>query len=85
MLAYEGFFLRRGDCSVEQKPSRKGWVGPWRQRTEFEGFREDEDVTDTLDIVHGQMNVTWPVPGGELGMLRLPPENLSHSPNAATA
>lgn len=73
MLAYEGFFYDEGIVPLSKSRRGKGWVGPWRQRTHFEGFREDEDVTDTLDIVHGQINVTWPVPGGELGMLRLPP------------
>ena len=73
MLAYEGFFYDEGIVPLSKSRRGKGWVGPWRQRTDFEGFREDEDVTDTLDIVHGEMNVTWPVPGGELGMLRLPP------------
>ena len=73
MLAYEGFFYEEGIVPLSKSRRGKGWVGPWRQRTVFEGFREDEDVTDTLEIVHGEMNVTWPVPGGELGMLRLPP------------
>lgn len=73
MLAYEGFFYDEGIVPLSKSRRGKGWVGPWRQRTDFEGFREDEDLTDTLDIVHGEMNVTWPVPGGEMGMLRLPP------------
>jgi hypothetical protein len=73
MLAYEGFFYEEGIVPLSKSRRGKGWVGPWRQRTVFEGFREDEDVTDTLEIVHGEMNVTWPVPRGELGMLRLPP------------
>ena len=73
MYAYEGFFYDEGQIPLRKSRRGKGWVGPWRQRTEFEGYREDEDVTDTLEIVHGQMNVTWPVPGGKLGMLQLPP------------
>jgi hypothetical protein len=73
MYAYEGFFYDEGQVPLNQSRRGKGWVGPWRQRTEFEGYRAGEDVSDSLEIVHGQMNVTWPVPGGELGMLRLPP------------
>lgn len=72
MYAYEGFFYDEGEISLSDSHRGKGWIGPWRQRTEQEGFRADEDVSDHLDIVHGQMNVTWPVPGGEAGMLQLP-------------
>jgi hypothetical protein len=73
MFAYDGFFYDEGEVPLSESGRGKGWIGPWRQRTEFEGYREDEDVTDTLCIVHGQMNVTWPVPGGKMGMLQLPP------------
>ena len=73
MYAYEGFFYDEGEVSLSESGRGRGWIGPWRQRTELEGFRADEDVSDSLDIVHGQMNVTWPVPGGEDGMLQCPP------------
>jgi hypothetical protein len=73
MYAYEGFFYDAGAVPLSESRRGKGWAGSWRQRTKLEGYRDDEDVTDTLDIVHGQMNVTWPVPGGKLGMLQLPP------------
>lgn len=73
MCAYEGFFYDEGEVALSESRRGKGWVGPWRQRTEAEGFRADEDVSDVLNIVHGKMNVTWPVPGGEDGMLQLPP------------
>jgi hypothetical protein len=73
MYAYEGFFHDEGEVPLRESGRGKGWIGPWRQRTEREGFRADEDVSDCLDIVHGQMNVTWPVPGGENGMLQLAP------------
>ncbi|MGB7326817.1 MAG: FecR domain-containing protein, partial [Rubripirellula sp.] len=72
MYAYEGFFYDESEISLSDSHRGKGWVGPWRQRTEVEGFRANEDVSDVLDIVHGKMNVTWPVPGGEDGMMRLP-------------
>lgn len=73
MYAYEGFFYDEGEVPLSISTHGKGWMGPWRQRTESEGFRADEDVSDFLEIVHGKINVTWPVPGGEDGMLQLPP------------
>ncbi len=73
---YEGFnyspgFLPLGDSTVGI-----GWRGPWRKRKPFEMTRPYEDASpDELEIVHGQMNVTWPVPGGRMGMLKLPAGN----------
>ncbi len=75
MYAYEGFFYDEGELALEQSTRGKGWVGPWRKRTDAEGAKGEPDTgtSDALRIVHGQMNVTWPVPGGRLGMLQFPP------------
>ncbi|MEM9943187.1 MAG: FecR family protein [Planctomycetota bacterium] len=74
MYAYEGFFYEPGPVALAESTRGKGWVGPWRKRTDSEGALEEPETAgnDSLDIVHGQMNVTWPIPGGELGMLRFP-------------
>lgn len=70
--AYEGFYYDAGQLPLSESHRGKGWKGTWRLRTVEEGYRLDQDLTDFLEIVHGQMNVTWPVPGGRLGMLRMP-------------
>ena len=52
----------------------KGWAGPWRLRKQEEVSRHKEkDSTTDMQIVHGKLNVAWPVPGGRLGMLEAPP------------
>ncbi len=71
--AYEGFYYKEGKIALEDSTRGKGWLGPWRARTLKEGYRQGQTVLDSLDIVHGKLNVTWPVPGGRLGMLRMPP------------
>lgn len=71
--AYEGFFYDEGRVPLDRSVRGKGWVGPWRARTVAEGYSEEQDLTDFLEIVHGRMNVTWPVDEGRLGMLRMPP------------
>lgn len=73
MDAYEGFYYEPGTYRLSECKRGKGWLGPWRERTIAEGYREDQDVADTLTIVSGQMNVTWPIPGGQQGMLEFPP------------
>lgn len=75
MYAYEGFFYDEGELPLAESTRGKGWVGPWRKRTDAEGAKVDPEkgTNDALQIVHGQMNVTWPVPGGRLGMLQFPP------------
>jgi hypothetical protein len=51
----------------------KGWAGPWRKRLPKERtLPADDSSPDHFEIVHGEMNVTWPVPGGRLGSLKLP-------------
>ena len=72
-FAYEGFFYNEGALPLSKSTKGNGWRGPWRKRSLLEGYRADQDTTNSLDIVHGQMNVTWGVRGGELGMLKMPP------------
>lgn len=74
MTAYSGFHYPPGELPLGESTKGKGWVGPWRLRLPDERRRPDEQTTpNMLQIVHGQMNVTWPVPGGRLGMLEMPP------------
>ncbi len=73
MTAYEGFYYPPGPLSLADGTRGKGWLGPWRLRNaEERQSPSEEPSTPVLNIVHGQMNVTWPVPGGRLGMLELP-------------
>ncbi|MFN3151526.1 FecR domain-containing protein [Bremerella sp.] len=74
MFAYEGFFYEPGPLPLKDTIKGKGWAGPWRLRQGEELRRPATDSSpDRFEIVHGQMNVTWPVPGGRQGMLQLPP------------
>ena len=73
LTAYEGFNYSPGILPLEQSTVGKGWAGPWRRRLPAERKAPAEDSSPGhFEIVHGQMNVTWPVPGGRLGMLKLP-------------
>ncbi|MHC2065850.1 FecR domain-containing protein [Bremerella sp. T1] len=73
MFAYEGFFYEPGVLSLDETTKGKGWAGPWRLRQGEElTFPASDSSPDHFNIVHGQMNVTWPVPGGRQGMLQLP-------------
>jgi len=74
LTAYEGFNYTPGILPLRQSTVGIGWEGPWRRRLPDERRNPLEDASpDELEIVHGQMNVTWPVPGGRLGMLKLSP------------
>ena len=74
MYAYEGFYYEPGILPLEQTTKGKGWSGPWRLRRGQERREPAEETSpEHFEIVHGQMNVTWPVPGGRKGMLQLPP------------
>ncbi|MEW4490877.1 FecR domain-containing protein [Thalassoglobus sp. JC818] len=76
MQAYEGFHYEPGILPLEETTKGIGWGGPWRLRTQEERKVPDvENSPEFFEIVHGLMNVTWPVPGGRLGMLMLPPSN----------
>ena len=73
MWVYEGFHYEPGNLPLDETTKGKGWAGPWRLRLPQERARPVEEVSpDHFEIVHGQLNVTWPVPGGRLGMLKLP-------------
>ena len=73
LAAYEGFNYSPGVLPLEQSNVGVGWAGPWRKRLPAEQTLPAEDTSpDHFEIVHGQMNVTWPVPGGRMGMLKLP-------------
>lgn len=74
MWAYEGFHYDEGPLPLTKTTRGLGWAGPWRLRLPDERRLPDrEESPKQFDIVHGQLNVTWPVPGGRLGMLQLPP------------
>ncbi|MCG6156355.1 FecR family protein [Rubinisphaera margarita] len=74
LTGYEGFNYSPGVLPLKQSTVGIGWNGPWRRRLPEERRAPDRDTSPAeLEIVHGQMNVTWPVPGGRLGMLKLPP------------
>lgn len=71
--AYDGFNYSPGILPLNESTVGQGWSGPWRIRTELERRsptlgQEDE----ILEIVHGEMKVQWPIPGGRLGALKLP-------------
>ena len=70
--AYEGFFYDEGTLPLRRSRRGKGWNGPWRRRSEGERQRGPQNTANELNIVHGQLNVTWPVPGGRHGHLELP-------------
>ena len=74
MQIYEGFFVEEGTFQLGQMNEGKGWAGPWRLR------RGDElrsypklNSSGKMEIAHGKMNAPWPVRGGRLGSLQLPP------------
>lgn len=73
LIAYEGFNYSPGVLPLSESTVGKGWAGPWRKRSPNERTHPAEDSSpDHFEIVHGEMNVTWPVPGGRLGSLKLP-------------
>lgn len=76
MSAYEGFHYDPGILPLEDTVKGNGWSGPWRLRLPAERrLPSTEASPDHFEIVHGQLNVTWPVPGGRLGMLKMKPGN----------
>ena len=72
MTAYEGFFLDAGEYQPAEIIKGKGWSSPWRLRQGDE-VQHGNDTSSTMRIVHGRMNMSWPVRGGRLGMLEFPP------------
>lgn len=73
MLAYEGFHVAEGVFQPSELDTGKGWDGPWRLRTAAEFGQNGPDTSENMRITHGKMNMAWPVKGGRLGMLELPP------------
>lgn len=73
MLAYDGFHYDAGRYAPGDISRGKGWGGPWRLRNEDERPHNQPDETTDMHIVHGKLNVVWPVEGGRLGMLEMPP------------
>lgn len=72
MTAYEGFHYGPGVLPLHETTKGIGWTGPWRLRSpEERKVPATEESPESFEVVHGQMNVTWPVPGGRLGMLKL--------------
>ncbi|WP_233903517.1 FecR domain-containing protein [Stieleria maiorica] len=77
LTAYEGFNYSPGVLALDQSAVGIGWAGPWRKRLPSERTLPSEDSSPGhFEIVHGQMNVTWPVPGGRMGMLKVPAGNV---------
>lgn len=74
MTVYEGFFHDEGTYSLDQIDGGKGWAHPWRLRVgeELRSYSKLES-SDLIRIPHGKMNAPWPVRGGRLGALELPP------------
>ncbi len=74
MHAYEGFFVGEGTYPLEEMNDGKGWAGAWRLRQGVE-LRDYAPLESTgkMNIVFGSMNAPWPVRGGRLGALELPP------------
>lgn len=73
LFAYEGFNYSPGVLPLAESTVGKGWAGSWRRRLPAERTLPASDASpDHFEIVHGEMNVTWPVPGGRLGSLKLP-------------
>ncbi|MEM1296655.1 MAG: FecR family protein [Verrucomicrobiota bacterium] len=73
MLAYEGFHVDEGVYQPADLATGKGWNGPWKLRTPEQFGHHAKDSSDDMRITHGRMNMAWPVKGGRLGMLELPP------------
>ncbi|MEM8913010.1 MAG: FecR domain-containing protein [Planctomycetota bacterium] len=73
LQVYEGFHYSPGFLPLPESTTGKGWAGPWRKRTSEENRHNTPDPSpNEMEIVHGEMNVRWPIPGGRLGALRMP-------------
>lgn len=73
MWAYEGFHVDEGAFQPGELDTGKGWDGPWRLRERWQFGTHKSDTSTDMRITHGQMDMAWPVKGGRLGMLELPP------------
>ncbi len=72
MRVYEGFDLPAGNYNLDELDGGKGWSGPWR-------LPEADEKTDgyhaaaspNVTVVHGRLDIPWPVRGGRKGALEL--------------
>jgi FecR protein len=74
LTVYEGFRYDEGTYAPSEIALLgKGWKAPWRLRegVELYGIHREESTQD-MRIVHGRLNVPWPVPGGRQGALEMP-------------
>jgi hypothetical protein len=73
MTHYEGFYYQEGTYQSSDLTQGYGWAGPWRLRQGVE-LRNPNETDSAIDmrIVHGAVNVPWPIPGGRLGGLEMP-------------
>ncbi len=79
LQAYEGFHYSPGNLPLNESTMGRGWNGPWRLRHPRGVWGDLEHASqENLTIVHGEIDVAWPVPGGRLGALKLPPEKLEY-------
>jgi hypothetical protein len=73
MRAYEGFQYDPADYEPSDLSRGQGWAGPWRLRNSIEQKDGMEiDSNQFMRIVHGQIDVRWPILGGRKGMLQFP-------------
>lgn len=72
MMSYEGFHVEAGSYPPATLNSGKGWAGPWRLRLSEEFQRQENDSSTLMTIAHSQMEIAWPLKGGQLGMLEMP-------------
>ncbi len=73
LTVYEGFNYSPGRLPLSHSTVGRGWAGPWRHLLSTGTSRAGDDATaGELTIVHREIQVPWPVPGGRLGMLKLP-------------
>lgn len=72
MTVYEGFHVDPGTYAPRELNTGKGWAGPWRPRRPEEAARDIADAATRMKIAHSQMDVAWPIKGGEAGMLEMP-------------
>ncbi|MEM9281678.1 MAG: FecR family protein [Verrucomicrobiota bacterium] len=72
MTAYEGFHVEEGEYKPWELKGGKGWAGPWRLRNQQERGDHFVDSSSSMKIAMSQMDIAWPLKGGQLGMLEMP-------------
>jgi len=73
MTHYEGFYHDPGSYDPSALSTGKGWAGPWRLRAGTEFQQREKDSSALMTIAHSQMEIAWPLKGGQAGMLEMPP------------